>query len=98
MATLRRTETGGFNLEEAVPLDSVGPDDLRPLAEAVRVLPRVDLSPAHVIDVSHGRKLPADIAPDVAEGGLVAVYAQGTLVAVYLRGGDMLAADRVVPS
>jgi tRNA pseudouridine55 synthase len=98
MATLRRTETGGFDLEEAVPLDSVGPDDLRPLAEAVRVLPRVDLSPAHVIDVSHGRKLPAHLAPDVAEGGLVAVYAQGTLIAVYLRGGDMLAADRVVPS
>lgn len=98
MTALRRTETGGFSIDEATPLDDVGEGDLLPLTETVRVLQPVDVTPEHAADVSYGRKLPAAIAPDVVDGGLVAVRSQGDLVAVYRRAGDALAADRVVPA
>lgn len=98
MSVLRRTETGGFSLAEAIRLDDAGPDHLLPLTETVRVLPSLDLSDEHARDVAHGRKLPAAIAPELAEGQLIALRAGDALVAVYRRTGDVLAADRVVPS
>jgi tRNA pseudouridine55 synthase len=98
MATLRRTETGGFTLAEATPLEDITTDHLLDLAETVRVLPVADLGADHAADVSFGRQLPADVAPEVSEDGLVAVKAEGRLLAVYKRTGDRLAADRVVPS
>ena len=98
MTRLRRTETGGFTLDEATPLDTVTAEHLLPLREAVRVLPSVDLTPEHAADVSFGRRLPASLAPDIGEGDLLAVRAEGDLVAVYKRAGDQLAADRVVPA
>ena len=98
MSTLRRTETGGFLIEEAVPLNEVSTDDLQDLSEVVRVLPSVELDAAHAQDVTHGRKLPATAAPEVGEDGLVAVLSEGRLMAVYRRNGDILSADRVVPA
>ncbi|MEA2453086.1 MAG: tRNA pseudouridine55 synthase [Actinomycetota bacterium] len=98
MATLRRVETGGFSIDEATPLDTVGAEHLLPLAEAVRVLPAVELTEDQAADVSFGRKLPATITPDLPEDGLVALKAEGNLVAVYKRSGDLIAADRVVPA
>ena len=98
MTALRRTETGGFDLSEAVALDEVGPEHLRPLAEAVRVLPAIEVTEAHATDVSFGRKLPADIAGNLADGEVVALSSDGGLIAVYQRAGDDLVADRVVPT
>ena len=97
MTMLRRIETGGFSIADATPLADIEADHARPLTDAVRVLPAVDLSGDCARDVEHGRTLPAEVAPDVAEGGLVALRAEGELVAVYRRAGDILAADRVVP-
>jgi tRNA pseudouridine55 synthase len=98
MTVLRRTETGGFSLAEATPLDDVGTEHLLPLTESVRVLAGLDLAGDHARDVSFGRKLPAAIAPDLDDGDLVALRVDGALVAVYRRAGDLLAADRVVGS
>lgn len=98
MSALRRTETGGFSLEEAIPLDEAGIDHLLPLTETVRSLPSLDLTDDQARDVGYGRKLPADLATELSEGGLIALTTDGALVAVYRRSGDLLAADRVVPS
>lgn len=98
MTNLRRTETGGFTIHEATPLDEVGEAHLLPLAETVRILPSVNLSEEHATDVSFGRKLPAAAAPELADGALVALRSRGELVAVYRRDGDVLGADRVVPT
>lgn len=98
MTGLRRIETGGFTLDDAMPLDAITDEHLLPLREAVRVLPSVDLGPEYASDVSFGRKLPSSIVPALDEGGLVAVRSEGDLVAVYKRAGDQLAADRVVPA
>jgi len=97
MAALRRTETGGFTIAEATPLADISTDHLQPLTEAVRVLPAIDLSDEDARAVENGHKLAASIAPDLADGALVALRAEGALVAVYRRAGDVLAADRVVP-
>lgn len=100
MAALRRTETGGFHIDEATALEDVSPEQLRPLTESVRVMPAVALSAAEATEVSHGRRLPASISPELAEGDLVAVRlgADGDLLAVYRRTGDSFIADRVVPT
>ena len=97
MRSLCRTETGGFSLEEAVPLAEVTEAHLHPLAEVARVLPAVDIDQQGAVDVSHGRKLSVALAPDVSEEALVAIRAAGELVAVYRRDRDALVPDRVVP-
>ena len=98
MSALRRTETGGFSLTEAIPLDEAGPDHLLPLTETVRSLPSLDLTGDQARDVGYGRKLPAGLATELGDGELIALRTDGVLVAVYRRAGDLLAADRVVSS
>lgn len=97
MTSLRRTETSGFSLEDAVALDAVGEDALRPLLEAVRPLPKIKLDPEAAADVGHGRALRGDIAPDLDEDNPAALTFDDELVAVYRRVGDRLVPDRVVP-
>ncbi|HYY44122.1 MAG TPA: tRNA pseudouridine(55) synthase TruB [Actinomycetota bacterium] len=93
---LRRTEAGGFSEGEAVALDEVTEDDVRPLSDAVRPLPRVAPGPAAARAVLSGKPLPrGDLA--VEEGAPVAVIAGEELLGVYVRRGDVLRADRVVP-
>ena len=94
---LRRIENGGFSDSEAVSLDAVDDSHLRPLAEAVRELHRVEIDAEAARLVSHGRSLPLT-AGDFTEGEAVAVVHEGELVAVYLRKDDELVPDRVVPA
>ena len=96
MTALRRVETGGFSLEDAIALDSVESSALLPLAEAVRSLPKVKLAADHAADVGHGRALPVDLAPELTDGAVAALTFDDELVAVYRRAGDRLVADRVV--
>jgi tRNA pseudouridine55 synthase len=94
MVELRRTETGGFTEDDVVPLEDVTPEALRPLADAVRPLARLELDDRQVEDVRHGRPLHGIAIPDSP----VALLRAGELMAVYKAKGDMLVADRVVPS
>jgi tRNA pseudouridine55 synthase len=95
LISLRRTAAGGWDEDDAVALESVGPGDLRPLSDAVRDLPPVEVDDDGAAMVANGRPLEADI--DVAEGGLVTVLHRGDLLGVYRRRGRNLVADRVVP-
>jgi tRNA pseudouridine55 synthase len=94
MVELRRTETGGFTEDDVVPLEDVTPEALRPLADAVRPLARLELDDRQAEDVRHGRPLHGIAIPDSP----VALVRAGELMAVYKAKGDMLVADRVVPS
>lgn len=97
MSALRRTGTGGFTEEEAIVLDDVSWDAVRPLPDAVRQLRRIAVDEDAAALVSHGRPLPlGDL--DAAETERVAVICGTRLVAVYVRSGDRLVADRVVGS
>ena len=94
LAALRRSEAGGFTEADAVALDDVAPEALRPLADAVPQLPALEVDEAAARHACHGRPL-AHPAP-VAEGEAVAVVCGGELIAVYVRRGPELVADRVV--
>ena len=95
MSSLRRIENGGFAEMDARPLDVVGPDDLRPILDAVKTLPRVTADAEMALAVGHGRSLPP--VPDAPQGE-VAIVRDGDLLGVYLNRDDALTAQRVVPS
>ena len=93
MTSLRRTETGGFTEMDAVALDAVDDSALRPVGDAVRELPRLDVDAETATAVSHGKPLELDApAP-----GPVAVFHDDRLIAVYTSDERGLRPDRVVP-
>jgi len=80
LASLRRVGIGPWRVEDALPLASLeqGRPALRPLDEAVRHLPSLDVGPADAEAIGHGRKL-----GDAARlEGPVAVFGAGRLLAV----------------
>ncbi|MPZ69320.1 MAG: tRNA pseudouridine(55) synthase TruB [Actinobacteria bacterium] len=97
LVILRRTEAGGFTVEDAIPLDDVVPESLRPLADSVRQLQHRTPSAEDAEHIRHGRAVaPEDL--DAEEGAFVAFVKDGDLLAVYRREGDRLRPDRVVSS
>jgi tRNA pseudouridine55 synthase len=96
MTSLRRTAAAGFTERDAVPLDAVDEDSLRPLGDAVRELPRLDVGDDAARLVSFGRPLQID-SPE-APAGHVGVFHEGRLIAVYRGGPEGLQPDRVVPA
>ena len=96
MAELRRTEAGGFDENDALPLESVTRDSLRPLKDSVTVLPQIELNEEQMLEVRHGRPLPVLI--ELGDGAPAALVHGERLLGVYKRRGDVLVADRVVSS
>jgi tRNA pseudouridine55 synthase len=82
LAALRRTGIGPWSVEQAVPLASATAASLaaslRPLAELVAHLPRLDLGPEAAERVRHGRKIEAGTVFE----GPVALAAEGEVLAV----------------
>jgi tRNA pseudouridine55 synthase len=95
MTSLRRTAAAGFTELDAVALDAVDATALRPLGDAVRELPRVDVDAGTAQLVSYGRPLQIDVP---AADGPVAVFHDDRLIAVYEVTGGTLRPDRVVPA
>ncbi|MEO8324168.1 MAG: tRNA pseudouridine(55) synthase TruB [Actinomycetota bacterium] len=97
---LRRTEAGGFTIDEALPLEKVSTASLRPLADAVRQLQAREPSVEEVDHIAHGRAIALEGAGDssIEDGTLVAFVRGGDLLAVYRRDGALLKPDRVVAS
>ena len=91
---LRRTAIGPFTVEEAVPLDDVGPDAVLPPAAAVRHLAPAVVAADVAAAVATGKVLaPADLGV-AGEGPWAVLDAAGTLLAVYQAHGE----GRVKPS
>ncbi len=79
LVALRRERIGDFVVDDAVPLEAIGPaTPLRSPRELVPRLPVHELDPAAGQAVRHGRALPA--AP--GEAGTVALVEDGRLVAI----------------
>lgn len=92
---LRRTEANGFALTDAIPLDDISADKLRPLTDAVRDLPATEVGSDEAKDVSYGR--PLERAHPVPEGEVTAIVSDGRLLGVYRAEGSRLLPERVVP-
>ena len=96
MATLRRTEAAGFREDEALPLDDVTVDGLRPLTDAVRTIRQATIDDGAALLVKDGRRLPPESDLEGVDG-LVALIHDGDVLAVYRRAGDELVAEKVMP-
>ena len=87
LTRLRRTRVGPWGVEEAVPLDRVAePGHLIALAEAAgRAFPVVDVAPAEVADLRHGRRI---AWPQGRDGTIALIGPDGVLVALAERSAD----------
>jgi tRNA pseudouridine55 synthase len=80
LTVLRREAIGGLRVEEAVPLDEVGPGALLPAVRVLGHLPAVELDPAAKAAVVHGRAVTG--GPAAERGGPVVLLAGEEVVAV----------------
>ena len=95
LAQLQRIEAAGFTISDTVALDEAGPEHLRPLSDAVRELPRVEVDEDALKRVTHGQSLPVT-DPSLAQDEAVALLSDADLVAVYKRRDGDLVPDRVL--
>jgi tRNA pseudouridine55 synthase len=79
LRALRREAIGALRVEEAVPLDAVGPDAVRSPASVLAHLPAVPLDEAGRVHAVHGRRVPGGSGQP---GELVRLMAGEELVAV----------------
>lgn len=70
-AELRRTAVGDWGIEQAIPLDAVADDYVRPLGDLVAHLPRIDLDADRARRFAHGQTIETDAA---ATGPQLAVF------------------------
>jgi len=100
LAELRRTRSGRFTIEQAVPLDGIADLDLAsyliPLGLATD-LPRVVAKPTQVGPIRSGLKLPLETITDQNYQLFQLVDEQGRLVAIAHPDAGLVAYDRVFP-
>ncbi|MGH7579918.1 MAG: tRNA pseudouridine(55) synthase TruB [Gemmatimonadales bacterium] len=82
LTALRREAIGGLRVEDAVSLDRVSPDTLRPVVEVLGHLPAVELDETGRAAVVHGRALEARGAAGQRGSGAVVLLDGSVVVAV----------------
>lgn len=85
LRALRRTRIGSFGVDEAEPIDALGPGSLRAPAEALRDIDRVTVDPDVSVLVARGRPLDRASLGATGDGPWAVVDSTGRLLAVYER-------------
>ena len=83
LRALRRTRSGTFGIDEAVPLEAVTVDGLLPPADALRHLAAVAVDADVLAAVGHGKVLPPDVLGVTGDGPWRVLDSDGDLLAVY---------------
>ena len=83
LRNLRRTRSGRFRLDDAVPLDAVTVDGLLPPAQALRHLAAVTVDGEVRTAVGHGKVLPPEVLGVDGDGPWRVLDPDGDLLAVY---------------
>jgi tRNA pseudouridine55 synthase len=83
LRALRRVGVGPWGIDDAVPLDRLGPDDVRPPLAAVRHLAPVTVAGDLLVAVGHGRVLPRAALGLDGTGPWAVLGPGGSLLAVY---------------
>jgi tRNA pseudouridine55 synthase len=102
LESLRRTRSGGFTIDEAVPLDAVvtGPLQPRPMNRLIEEIPAVTLSDEGLRLASHGNPVGVPHVgtyPPASESGRIRLLApDGALVAIGRLGDDALLHPQIV--
>ena len=98
LRNLRRTAIGSFGLDEACPLDGLGPERLLAPAAALRDYPDLVAGDDVAAAIRHGKVLGRDVLGAEGEGPWAVVDADGALLAVYERHRDGVKPAVVVAS
>jgi tRNA pseudouridine55 synthase len=85
LRALRRVAVGPYGIDEATPLDRLGPEHLLPPVEALRGRPQVVVDAETAVLVGHGRVFDDDVLGASGDGPWAVVDDTGTLLAVYER-------------
>ena len=93
---LRRTAIGSFRVEDAVPVEALTVEHLRPPAAAMGDLEAVVATEEQAAQVAHGRKLAVADLPVQGPGPWAVLDGGGSLLAVYERHRDGTAKPAVV--
>ena len=96
LRALRRTRSGPFGLEDAVPLESASLEALLPPAEALRHLAAVTIGDDLLVAIGHGKVLPLEVLGAAGEGPWRVLGPTGALLAVYEPHRDGTAKPAVV--
>jgi tRNA pseudouridine55 synthase len=96
VAWLRRTTVGPWTAADAVPLDELGLNDVRPPADALPWLSAIRAAPDVAVDVSHGKVLERERLGLSGDGPWRVIGAGGELLAVYVAHGPTGAKPAVV--
>ena len=88
LARLRRERVGEFTLEEAVPLDDVGPESVVPPAGMMRGFESVVVDQAVAGEVAHGRVMDREHLGATGGGPWPVLNSEGELIAVYRERTD----------
>jgi len=83
LRNLRRTAVGPYTLDDAVPLEKVSPDVVRPMVEAVRHLDATIVEAETAAAVAVGKVLEAEGLGVTGDGPWAVLSADGALLAVY---------------
>jgi tRNA pseudouridine55 synthase len=95
LSRLERTGVGRFRLDQAAPLDEVGPQNVLPLREALPPMPLVDLNAEQTGHVREGRAIGLLRPPTARLVGLL--EPSGQVFSVARVDGQMLHPECVVP-
>jgi tRNA pseudouridine55 synthase len=95
---LRRTAVGPYHVGEAVGLEDVTPDTVRPPLAALRAMARVEVDEHLAAEVAHGRVLSRDVMAPGSDGPWAVIDGSGELLAVYGPHGPHTAKPVVVLS
>lgn len=88
LTALRRESIGTLRVEDATPMDQLGPDTrVRPPLAVVSHLPRREVDGEGAVEIGHGRPIAADAEP---QGLPVALVQAGRLLAIAERVDDWL--------
>jgi tRNA pseudouridine55 synthase len=85
LRALRRLAVGSFGIDEAVPLEKLGPEHLLPPVEALRGRPQLTVADDLAAAVRHGGVLEGDALGATGDGPWAVLAPDGTLLAVYER-------------
>jgi tRNA pseudouridine55 synthase len=93
---LRRTAVGPWVVAQAAALDDLGPQHVRPPADALPWMEAATVSGTRAVEVAHGRVLDADDLGIAGEGPWRVLGPSGDLLAVYARHGGTSVKPAVV--
>jgi tRNA pseudouridine55 synthase len=93
---LRRTAIGGFPVDEARPVEALGPESVLAPLEVMRGYPSAVVDEQVAGDVGHGKVLPVESLGVEGDGPWAIVDGAGGLLAVYERHGEGTAKPSVV--